>query len=374
MKLLRWPSRADVFSILLGWLIVLLVFGTLAQKELGLYVAQQRYFHSIFFLAGGWLPLPGGALTLAIITWGLGLKLALQKWTKKQTGTLIVHIGAFLLLLGGFITGFFSQEGNMVIPEGQVRAYFSDYHQVELAVLDVTDSENVKEISTVQEDVLLHLFDMPSAVVRITDDLVLSMRSFYRNCGVESYGVEGAIEGARGLISQLNIVRKPIEKESELNRSCLLYSIEGVTEEEGEYGILEDMPIPQIYDVGGRSYQVLLRRVQTQLPFTIYVKDFVREVHPGTGLARAYSTDLIVKDGDFSFPAKIRMNEPLRYRGYTFYQASFIQEGSAETTVLAVVQNAGRSFPYISSLIMCFGLLWHLFMRLPALLQRKGQK
>ena len=37
-----------------------------------------------------------------------------------------------------------------------------------------------------------------------------------------------------------------------------------------------------------------------------------------------------------------------------------IEEGDKETTVLATVKNYGRMFPYISSIIMCIGILVHL--------------
>ena len=54
----------------------------------------------------------------------------------------------------------------------------------------------------------------------------------------------------------------------------------------------------------------------------------------------------------------IQMNEPLRHRGYTFYQASFIEEEDKQTSVLATVKNYGRMFPYISSIIMVFGFVF----------------
>ena len=66
------------------------------------------------------------------------------------------------------------------------------------------------------------------------------------------------------------------------------------------------------------------------------------------------------------------MNEPLRHEGYTFFQASFSQTAQGETSVLAVVQNYGRLFPYISSIIMSLGLLIHLLMQLPKLIKRKA--
>ena len=64
------------------------------------------------------------------------------------------------------------------------------------------------------------------------------------------------------------------------------------------------------------------------------------------------------------------MNEPLRYKGYTFFQSSFIEGPEGETTVLAVVKNYGRLFPYISSIIMCIGLLFHLSLKLPELFKK----
>ena len=54
------------------------------------------------------------------------------------------------------------------------------------------------------------------------------------------------------------------------------------------------------------------------------------------------------------------MNAPLRHYDYTFFQASFIEENNIQTTVLATVKNYGRLFPYISTIVMSFGILFHL--------------
>ena len=64
------------------------------------------------------------------------------------------------------------------------------------------------------------------------------------------------------------------------------------------------------------------------------------------------------------------MNQPLRYKGYTFYQSSFFESSEGEMTVLAAVKNYGRLFPYISSIVMCFGLMVHLVLRLPNLFNK----
>jgi hypothetical protein len=68
------------------------------------------------------------------------------------------------------------------------------------------------------------------------------------------------------------------------------------------------------------------------------------------------------------------MNEPLRHKGYTFFQSSFIEGPDSETSVFAVVKNYGRLFPYISSIIMCVGLLFHLSQKLPDLFRKSREK
>jgi hypothetical protein len=49
------------------------------------------------------------------------------------------------------------------------------------------------------------------------------------------------------------------------------------------------------------------------------------------------------------------MNNPLRYAGLTFYQASF--ENNDRTTILQVVRNPSWLLPYIACGLMTVGLL-----------------
>ena len=83
-------------------------------------------------------------------------------------------------------------------------------------------------------------------------------------------------------------------------------------------------------------------------------------MHPGTNIAKSYSSLVNLIENNVPRKILISMNEPLRHRGYTFYQASFIEEGFKQTTVLATVKNHGRLFPYISTIIMCIGILYHM--------------
>jgi hypothetical protein len=48
------------------------------------------------------------------------------------------------------------------------------------------------------------------------------------------------------------------------------------------------------------------------------------------------------------------MNNPLRYGGYTFYQAGY--ENNDQTSILQVVRNPGWLIPYVSCIMMGLGL------------------
>ncbi len=89
-------------------------------------------------------------------------------------------------------------------------------------------------------------------------------------------------------------------------------------------------------------------------------------------MAKSYTSTLMVTDGATSWPAIIRMNDPLRYRGYTLYQSGFDTSGDKPYTVLVAVENKGRIFPYLATLIITLGLIFHLGVTLWQ--KRKGRE
>jgi len=136
-RALAFLSRAEIFTFACAWLIVLLVIGTLAQSSIGLYGAQEKYFSSWITLVGV-LPLPGGRLTMLVVFINL-LAYIVQPsaWSVRRTGLLVAHAGALLLLVGGMLTAYFSNEGNMMIAEGETSNFVADDRQKELAFIDI---------------------------------------------------------------------------------------------------------------------------------------------------------------------------------------------------------------------------------------------
>jgi cytochrome c biogenesis protein ResB len=152
----------------------------------------------------------------------------------------------------------------------------------------------------------------------------------------------------------------PPAKDPEANLTGLTFQIKDMKEQSGTYIAFEGMPEPVLIKANGKQYKIIFGKQQRILPFSVRLVDFKRDVYPGTDKARGYSSDIVIIDGNLEWPERIEMNKPLRYKGYTFYQSSFEQADAMQATILSVVENKGRLFPYISTLIIAVGLLLHI--------------
>ncbi len=65
------------------------------------------------------------------------------------------------------------------------------------------------------------------------------------------------------------------------------------------------------------------------LPFTIELKKFNIEFY-STGMPKLFASDVVIKDHETgqSFPATVKVNHPLLYKGYAVFQSSFDDGGS----------------------------------------------
>jgi hypothetical protein len=359
-------SRPDMFFYTLIWLMILLSVGTVAQKYVGLYAAQQRYFASFIVWAGP-LPLPGGMLTMAVIALGLLSKLVFASpWHWKNSGIIITHIGALLLLGGGLITAFHSTEGSMMIFEGQGADFFSDYHQREFVVENTVTRERL--VSLPWKDI------RPGAVLDVPPiKASVEILKVCRNCVVSERKVapdDPMLKEMRGHARDVDFEPAPIEKEDAENRAGVLLRLKGAGEADGVYAAFDFTDENPRFSAGGASYRLDLRRARTYVPFEIQLTDFEKQYYPGTDMPRSFKSDIVLVDGDSEWRGVVQMNEPLRYRGYVFYQSSYVDTGEKEATVFAVVKNTGRLFPYISSIVMCIGLLAHMFIHIPRLIKK----
>ena len=122
LRIYNFFSGYTLAVILLSLLLVLTYLGTMAQVEMGLYDASEKYFESFFLQEKiGPVPiiLPGVYLVsvLLFVNLLLGAIIRARKsW--KRPGMLIAHGGILYILFSGFVTFHFTEEGSMLLYEG----------------------------------------------------------------------------------------------------------------------------------------------------------------------------------------------------------------------------------------------------------------
>jgi hypothetical protein len=325
---LAWLARPVLqFYSVLG-LMLLLVAGTLAQADIGLYEAEQRYFAAFIIWVYG-VPLPAAYTWLAVIALNLTAKMILAtEWTWRKAGINITHVGVMVLMVGALLTALTSHEGYMIIPEGSSNSIVSDYHARELVAQRENTIIDRWPFEALYEGKTLNI-----------DGQIVEVMTLCRHCGLLPDGGLAAL---------------PLRAEDEEN-------VAGVSLHLGEavYHTYETMPEPPLVD----GVKLIMQRVQYEVPFRIALKRFDRVMHKGTRLPEQYTSYLEVHEDGVSWPVTITMNAPLRHAGYTFYQSSYLNIGGREATVLSVVRNQGQWFPYIASGIIALGLLIHWLLR-----------
>ena len=360
-------SSPKIFFYTLIWLGILLTIGTITQKFIGLHQSQVLYFSSwIAFL--GPVPVPGGRLALTVVFVNLLFKLLFKSpFLFKRSGVIIAHLGSLLLLIGGFFTAIASREGNMVLHEGSTSNFFSDHYAKELAIIDTTDASLDFVLafsgSKLEPGTTISHEKLPGTITII--DYFTNTQPLTR--------VTTAPPESQGLAQRVAMQEGPLSPDDR-NLAGMRFRWDGIDGASGIYIAPEALQIPQELEIAGKTYRIELRGLRHFLPIALTLNDFEKQVHPGTQKPRSFKSEVDVRDGNSTYPALIQMNQPLRTHNFTFYQSSFVQGQLGETSILAVVENAGRLFPYISSIIIAIGILWHILVTyIPKLLKKKAQ-
>jgi len=349
-----------VFVFLIIWLMILVFFGTLAQRDQGLYLVQLDYFSSWIKWFGP-IPTPSAKLTMLVMFINLsGFFFRFNiYWLKlKKLGITITHLGIMLMFIGAGLTSIFSIEGSMVIDEGEKSNFFENYYVKEFVVINKTNPDFDDYIT----------FDEPSlyknSFLESTDlPFKIEVLDYYVNCNpIRKQDNQFNNDFYKGMARNFYLQEIPSEKEYEKNRPGIIYEIiaSGDIDIDGIYILFMGQPVPQVLNVENSHFEFKLRPYRTYLPFEIELIDFKKEMYPGTDVAKSYSSEINLIEDGVSRKSLIEMNTPLRHYDYTFYQASFIEENEIQTTVLATVKNYGRIFPYVSTVIMCIGILFHM--------------
>jgi hypothetical protein len=105
------------------------------------------------------------------------------------------------------------------------------------------------------------------------------------------------------------------------------------------------------------AFYIVYGHRKIDLGFSIALDNFEMGKYPGTNRAASYQSLVSLENGERH---TISMNEPLKYKGLTFYQASFSNgpSGKPEISVLSVNYDPGRWLKYLGSIILSLGIVW----------------
>ena len=127
---------------------------------------------------------------------------------------------------------------------------------------------------------------------------------------------------------------------------------------------VECLPDAQSFIANGRVYELVMRQRRFYKPFSSDAARFQHEKYAGTEIPKNFSSRVRLLDLERSENREvlISMNNPLRYRGYTFFQSGF--DDSDRTSILQVVRNPAAILPYTSCGLVALGLVVQFSMQL----------
>lgn len=384
MKLLQ--RIVDVFSslwlsaLLLSLLALLTWLGTLEQVDHGLYEVQKKYFESFFLfheVGPISIPLPGANLVmwLLLVNIVIGGIVRMRK-TKATIGVLITHLGIILLLVAGFVKNYFSTDGHITLFEGESADYYQSYYRWELAILEEQAD------GTVAEHILSH--DQVAACIGAEGRVFRSstlpfevrLTHFLKNSRPMPKGpmFEVKVPVADGLF--LSELEPEPEAEANVAGVCVTVTGRDGSQQSGLLWGVERAPLT--VRMAGKRYGLTLRHERYPMPFEVQLLDFIKEDHPRMAMAKAFESDVKVREDGSERTVKIEMNAPLRDRGLVLYQASWGPENAGPQTplfsTLSVVSNPADQYPFYACIVIAVGMLLHFLMKLARHLRSQQSK
>ncbi len=367
----------------------LILAGTLAQTNEGVWTVVDSYFRSLFVLIPlqifvplkvaripGVLPFPVG-MTLGILLFinllaAHAVRFSLS-W--KRSGIILAHAGVLLLLVGEFVTGAFAKEGNMSIEEGGSANFVEDSRSSELAVVDPSDPNN-DFVVVVPQRMLAR--DQSGAIAHGLLPFEIRVDEWMSNSHILGPMQASKAQLARATVGTgKQIAAVPAAPANGVDGAMIDIPAAYITlfssgKELGTYMVSPQLNGPQQVDVGGKPYLIQLRFKREYRPYTVTLIDFKHDKFTGTEMARNFSSQVRLTDPENHVDREvlIYMNHPLRHAGETFYQSAFMQDDRG--TILQVVKNPGWLLPYISCGMVTLGLLMHFGVRLATSVRRKA--
>jgi hypothetical protein len=278
----------------------------------------------------------------------------------RQAGVLVTHLGVVVLLAGGMVKAEWGVEGYLRLDEGMQSDQYESYTDWELVIWKADERPVTEHIVPVRA---LHAFSGDETGMLRHPDIPfeLELSGFSRNTRPEpaapdTPGAERSTDG---------YWLRPIPKSTEAAENVPgVFAVARLADGTETKALLWGMQTRAFGVVAdGSTWAVDLRRRQGRMPFTVRLDRFEHAYHPNTRIPRVFKSAVTKFEEDRETAMVIEMNQPLRHKGHTLYQASWGPQdappGTPLYSVFAVTRDPAESLPLIASLIISAGLLLH---------------
>ena len=309
---------------------------------------------------------------------------------KRRAGIVLLHGGVALLMINELWIGSTAVEEQITIEENTVTSVARDIRHVELTVTNRA-GEDADEVIAIPQSKI-----KPGAVIS-SEFLPFEIRVdyFFRNSSVTDLkpgekpqvkllnGESEMVEVDRGIGMAAKVIEKEQVGGADMSDDMDLASAyvtilpkEDANDEEepkplGTFLLSQHFSEPPttMPDTGrlsekitydGKTYEIALHFKRSYKPYQIRLINVDKVDYVGTNTPRSFESEFEIIDTETgeTLAANIKMNDPLRYKGETFYQSGYRRAGpNTEISTFQVVKNAGWMIPYVSCVIVGFGLL-----------------
>lgn len=361
-RLARFFTSLRLTVVLLALGLVLVFWGTMAQVQVGLYQAQNEFFRSFFIYwtpaDSGWrIPIfPGGYLIGGMLLANLVVyNLRWDRSNPRRLGLVVIHVGVGLLLVGQLLTDLFSNESMLHLRQGETKNYSEASSHFELVVVDKTEATTDRVVAIPSEQL------QNGKVLRQTElPFNLRVQTFYANSALSEKQQAGFAPIGSSAGFGANTWWREMPRVAEMDRRDMPSGTVELLTPQGSLGIYlvsAYLNQPQRLDYNGRQYELWLRLERFYKPFNLHLVEFRHDKYPGTDIPKNFSSRVRVQRPETGEDREVLifMNNPLRYAGETYYQASFDTDNQG--TVLQVVHNPSWLTPYFSCVLVGVGLI-----------------
>jgi hypothetical protein len=278
-------------------------------------------FHSAWF---GFL--------LVLLTLGLsGAAIRRKAWRWRQLGFLLSHCGIIIVLLGGAVGQFAGEKGVVNLQVGETASKF--------------DEGNGKTIS------------LPF-LLRLKGFLVEKREPEFRLYVVEKRN------DANQLISSCKAAQPGVHKLDGSGEIEILSFDPGKSSENSQNGAWTAAPSVKLrlrQSLSPEAEIVLGGQGPTSVSLGVEGRE-LRFAKKSDDIANFVSTLAVEKNGVQVYSRDVRVNQPMHYQGYSFYQASYDPKNPRYSGIM-VVRDPGLAFVYVGLVVVLLGVLHMLILR-----------